>query len=181
MKRQCLFLVAYRLRSCLISEMQSQDTQTVQHLHVDHRQQEIQTAQSQCRTTQVSISTTHCAHPAQAVSTVLPLLTSSDQITVRHFSKQQLEAWTEQYSPWLCINGNNLGCTFCRDAKRLLELKGSTGGRRVGFWRGLSKRCQGHEKENLQTQRQPNSHESNIKETAERERGVDHFDRNIKC
>ncbi len=118
-KRQCLFLVAYRLRSCLVSETQSQDTQTVQHLHVDHRQQEIQTAQSQCRTTQVSISTTHCAHPAQAVSTVLPLLTSSDQITVRHFSKQQLEAWTEQYSPWLCINGNNLGCTFCRDAKRL--------------------------------------------------------------
>ncbi|XP_059358928.1 E3 SUMO-protein ligase KIAA1586-like [Carassius carassius] len=80
-----------------------------------------QTDQLQSRTTLVSTSTTNCSHPAQSMSTALSLLTSTDRVT--HFSKQQLEAWTQQYSPWLYLNGNNVGCTFCKYAKRLFGVQ----------------------------------------------------------
>lgn len=55
------------------------------------------------------------------MSTALSLLTSTDRVI--HFSKQQLEAWTQQYSPWLYLNGNNVGCTFCKYAKRLFGVQ----------------------------------------------------------
>ena len=123
----------------LIGKTLNQDTQTAQHLHLSPRLQEKltdlpqsrtnpntdrpapiradQTDQLQSRTTLVSTSTTNCSHPAQSMSTALSLLTSTDRVI--HFSKQQLEAWTQQYSPWLYLNGNNVGCTFCKYAKRL--------------------------------------------------------------
>jgi len=83
-----------------------------------------------CTTNSSSAQINKCKEQVSNSSEQLTPTNSSEQLsTTKTQSKEvdnwrnQLEIWRKQYSPWLYINGNKIGCTACRNVKRMCTNK----------------------------------------------------------